>query len=131
MKCRHITLLMCSIVFTYLAQAAEVANGPLFNIPLDELPDNAELLVVEVNLEPGQESAPHRHNATVFVYVLEGTVNMQVAGGPLRTLSAGVTFSEKPTDVHTVSRNASDTEPAKFLAYIIKTLGSPVTNAVQ
>jgi quercetin dioxygenase-like cupin family protein len=131
MKCRHITLLMCSIVFTYLAQAAEVANGPLFNIPLDELPDNAELLVVEVNLEPGQESAPHRHNATVFVYVLEGTVNMQVAGGPLRTLSAGETFSEKPTDVHTVSRNASDTEPAKFLAYIIKTLGSPVTNAVQ
>lgn len=131
MQLRQLMFLIGTIIFSCSAQAAEVANGPLFNIPLDQLPENAELLVLEVNLEPGQESSPHRHNATVFVYVLEGTVNMQVAGGPLRTLSAGETFSEQPTDVHTVSRNASATEPAKFLAYIIKTLGAPVSTTAQ
>ncbi len=127
MQLRFALFLLCSLSFASTVQAAEASSGPLLNIPLNQLPDNAELLVVEVNLEPGQESAPHRHNAVVFVYVLEGTVNMQVAGGPLVTLSAGETFSEQPSDIHTVSQNASVTEPAKFLAYIIKPQGAPVT----
>jgi quercetin dioxygenase-like cupin family protein len=121
---RSLLLLVCSTLFVLCANAAD---GPLFNIPLTELPDNPELLVLEVNLEPGQESEPHRHNGYVFVYVLKGRVNMQVAGGKIVTLAAGETFYENPNDVHTVSQNASDTEAAKFIVYIIKAVGAAVT----
>ena len=106
------------------------AEGQLLNMPLPELPENQEILVSEVTLAPGQESSPHRHNAHVFVYVLEGRVNMQVAGGELVALSPGEMFYENPDDIHIVSQNASDTESAKFLVYIIKTVGMPVTTQV-
>lgn len=106
------------------------AEGQLLNMPLPELPENQEILVSEVTLAPGQESSPHRHNAHVFVYVLEGRVNMQVAGGELVALSPGEMFYENPDDIHMVSQNASDTESAKFLVYIIKTVGMPVTTQV-
>ena len=128
---RSMLVLVCSALFSISAVAAEAASGPLLNIPLTDLPENAELLVLEINLEPGQESAPHRHNGYVFVYVLEGRVNMQVEGGKIVTLSAGQTFYENPNDIHTMSQNASDTEPAKYIAYIIKTLGAPVSIPVQ
>lgn len=106
------------------------AQAQLLNVPLPDLADNQEMLVVEVNMDPGHSSQPHRHNAHVFLYVLEGQVNMQVAGGELMTLSPGDTFYENPDDIHTVSENASDTEPARFLAYILKTAGEPVTTRV-
>jgi len=106
------------------------ARAQVLNIPLPPLPANQEMLVLEVDLAPGQESAPHRHDAHVFVYVLEGRVNMQVAGGELMTLSPGEMFYERPDDVHAVSRNASATEPARFLVHIIKTIGAPVTTQV-
>lgn len=106
------------------------AEGQLLNMPLPELPENQEILVSEVTLAPGQGSSPHRHNAHVFVYVLEGRVNMQVAGGELVALSPGEMFYENPDDIHMVSQNASDTESAKFLVHIIKTVGMPVTTQV-
>jgi quercetin dioxygenase-like cupin family protein len=106
------------------------AEGQLLNMPLPELPENQEILVSEVTLAPGQESSPHRHNAHVFVYVLEGRVNMQVAGGELVALSPGEMFYENPDDIHMVSQNASDTESAKLLVHIIKTVGMPVTTQV-
>ena len=106
------------------------AEGQLLNMPLPDLPENQEILVSEVTLAPGQESSPHRHNAHVFVYVLEGRVNMQVAGGELVALSPGEMFYENPDDIHMVSQNASDTESAKFLVHIIKTVGMPVTTQV-
>ena len=96
-------------------------------IALENLPANPEMRVITVNLEPGQASAPHRHNAHVFVYVLSGEVEMQVRGGPLRRLSAGDTFYESPSDIHQVSRNASDTQPAAFLVHMLKSEGAPVT----
>jgi quercetin dioxygenase-like cupin family protein len=102
-------------------------DAQVLNMPLPELPADQEMLVLEVNLAPGQESSPHRHNAHVFVYVLEGRVNMQVAGGELVTLSPGEMFYENPDDIHQVSQNASDTETAKFLVHIVKTVGAPVT----
>ncbi len=114
--------------FSSLGMAAE---GPLLNLPLSELPENQEILVLEIDLAPGQESQPHRHYGHVFVYVLEGTINMQVAGADKVTLSPGDTFYENPDDVHMVSQNASDTETAKFLVYIIKTIGRPVSTPVQ
>jgi quercetin dioxygenase-like cupin family protein len=100
----------------------------VLNKPLPPLPDNQEVLVVEVDFAPGQpSSAPHRHNAHVFVYVLEGVVNMQVAGGELMTLSQGEMFYENPDDIHSVSQNASATESAKILVHIIKTIGVPTS----
>jgi quercetin dioxygenase-like cupin family protein len=81
---------------------------------------NQEILVLEVNYEAGNDSPVHRHNAHTIVYVLEGTVMMQVAGGELQTLGPGDVFYETPSDIHSVSRNASDTEPAKILVFFLK-----------
>lgn len=102
----------------------------LLNMPLPVLPENQEVLVLEIDLTPGQASQPHRHNAHVFVYVLEGQINMQVEGGELVTLSQGEMFYENPDDIHVVSENASDSEPAKFLVHIIKTVGVPISAPV-
>lgn len=98
-----------------------------------ELPDIAgrEELVLEVTLPPGADSPPHRHNAHTFVYVLEGNVEMQVAGGELKRLGPGGSFYENPDDIHTVSRNASATEPAKILVVFIKQIGAPTTVMVD
>ncbi len=78
----------------------------------------AGLLTVEY--APGAGTPPHSHPADTFVYVLEGAIEMQVAGGELTTLKQGETFYELPTDKHVVSRNASKTERAKFLVMFVK-----------
>lgn len=83
--------------------------------------------VLTVSYAPGEASDPHMHNAQVFVYVLEGSVVMQVRDGEPVTLQAGDTFYEAPDDVHMVSRNASDTLPAKFLVFFVKQEGEPVS----
>lgn len=83
-----------------------------------------------VTYPAGTASKPHQHHGPVFVYVLEGTVELQITGGPLTTVHAGETFYEPPGAVHAVSRNASDKEPAKLLAFIIGKIGTPVTSAV-
>jgi quercetin dioxygenase-like cupin family protein len=88
-----------------------------------------EVLMSTVTYPPGGASPPHRHDAQVFVYVLEGELIMQVQGGPKVTLKPGDTFYESPSDVHTVSANASQTAPAKFLVFILKDKGSPTTRA--
>lgn len=81
---------------------------------------NQEILVLEVNYPPGNDSPVHRHNAHTIVYVLEGAVVMQVEGSEPQTLGPGDVFYETPDDVHTVSRNASDTEAAKILVFFLK-----------
>src|SRR5215510_13111600 len=86
-----------------------------------------EATVLTVEYAPGASSTSHRHNAQVFVYVLEGSVVMQVKGGQEVTLGPGQTFYESPEDVHTVSRNASTTQPAKLLAVHVKQRGAPLT----
>lgn len=78
----------------------------------------------------GGASLPHRHDAQVFVYVLEGALQMQVAGGPLLTLHPGETFYEGPADVHAVSANASKTKPAKILVFMVKDKAAPATRGV-
>ena len=128
---KHLGRLCTLLVLFGTASQANPLVGQVLNMALPELPDNQEMLVVEVSLEPGQESRPHRHNAHVFVYVLEGQVNMQVEGGELMTLSPGEMFYENPDDIHMVSRNASNSEPAKFLVHILKTAGVPVTTPVS
>jgi quercetin dioxygenase-like cupin family protein len=87
--------------------------------------------MVVVEYPPGAASASHRHNASTFVYVLEGSVVMQVMGSAPVTLKQGETFYETPTDVHTVSRNASATQPAKILVFFVKDKGAPTTVAAN
>lgn len=87
--------------------------------------------IIEIELAPGQASAPHRHNAHVYVYVLEGEIEMQVRGGPLTRLKPGETFYETPDDIHQVSRNVSTTQPAKFLVHMLKQAGVPASVSVD
>lgn len=87
--------------------------------------------VVVVEYPPGAVDPVHRHDANVFVYVLEGSVVMQVQGAVPVTLQAGQTFYEGPDDVHIVGRNASMTKPAKFLAFFVKDKGAPLLMPVR
>ena len=87
--------------------------------------------VITVEYEPGGADPVHRHDAHGFIYVLEGSVVMQVKGAPPVTLGPGDTFYEGPDDVHVVGRNASDTEPAKFLVVLLKEEGAPTFVPVE
>lgn len=89
-----------------------------------------EAVMLTVAYGPGGSSLPHRHDAQVFVYVLEGELTMQVKGSAPVTITAGQTFYESPSDVHTVSMNASKTKPAKILVFMIKGKGNAPTRAV-
>jgi quercetin dioxygenase-like cupin family protein len=89
-----------------------------------------EVLMLTVEYPPGVASLPHRHDAQVFVYVLEGEVKMQVAGSPEVTLRRGQTFYESPADVHTVSANAGTTAPAKILVFIVKDKHTPASREI-
>ena len=94
-----------------------------------ELPDVAgkEGMIEIVAFAPGEVSQPHRHNADLFVYVLEGSIITQVKGASSLTVHAGDVFYESPTDIHSVSRNASETQPAKLLVFYVKAKGAPPT----
>ena len=105
------------------AQQATVAS--LMSKDLTELPGK-EVLMITVEYHPGATDPIHRHNAHAFIYVLEGSIVMQVKGGKEVTLTPGQTFYEGPDDVHVVGRNASSTKPAKFLVVFIKDKGAPV-----
>jgi quercetin dioxygenase-like cupin family protein len=108
---------------TLMAQEARVTQ--LLSKDLRDLP-NKEGLMITVEYPPGGSDPIHRHNAHVFVYVLEGSVVMQVRGGKEITLTPGQTFYEGPNDVHVISRNASKTKPAKFVVFFVKDKGAPV-----
>lgn len=99
---------------------------PLMTQDLAGIPGK-EALMLTVEYLPGGASMAHRHDAEVFVYVLEGSLIMQVDGKPAVTLGPGQTFHETPSDVHRQSANASKTAPAKFLVFIVKDKGKPVT----
>jgi quercetin dioxygenase-like cupin family protein len=106
-----------------MAEQAKVMS--LMSKDLPESPGK-EMLMITVEHPPGGSSPIHRHNAHAMVYVLEGSVVMQVKGGKQVTLTAGQSFYEGPEDVHVVDRNASRTKPAKFLVVLIKDKAAPV-----
>lgn len=112
------------------AAAAEPVVTALTTRALPDLPGKEGMMIV-VNYPPGGADPVHRHDASAFVYVLEGSIVMQVQGGKEVTLTAGQTFFEGPNDIHTVGRNASKTQPARFLAVLIKKQGAPALIPVQ
>ena len=115
---------LCLAASAALAQNAKVT--PLLAKDLTGAPGK-EGTMLTVEYAPGASSASHRHNAHTFVYVLEGSVVMAVKGGQEVTLGPGQTFYESPEDIHSVSKNASSTNPAKLLVFFVKEKGAPPT----
>src|SRR5580765_3134054 len=112
--------LMSSALLAQEAKVTELLSKDLTNLP------GKEGLMITVEYPPGSKDPIHRHNAHGFIYVLEGSIVMQVRGGKEVTLTAGQTFYEGPDDVHVVGRNASKTKPAKFVVFLVKDKGAPV-----
>ncbi|HEY6201192.1 MAG TPA: cupin domain-containing protein [Candidatus Binatia bacterium] len=127
-KTTLLVILLCLVAGTLRAQDAKVA--PLMSKDLKDFPGK-EGTMITVEYPPGANDPMHRHNAHAFVYVLEGTVVMQVKGGKEVTLKPGDTFYEGPSDIHVVGRNASKTQPAKFIVVLLKDKGAPVLVPVK
>ena len=118
-----VLMLVCLMSVALEPKDAKVT--PLLSKDLTDFPGK-EGLMITVEYPPGASDPIHRHNAHAFVYVLEGSIVMQVRGGKEMTLRPGQTFYEGPSDVHVVGRNASQTKPAKFVAFLVKDKGAPV-----
>jgi quercetin dioxygenase-like cupin family protein len=122
---RIVTLILCLAWLTPARLSAqEIKVTPLLSKDLTGFPGREGTLITVV-YPPGGSETIHRHNAQVFVYVLQGSVVMQVRGGKEMILTAGQTFYESLTDIHVIGRNASKTEPAKFIAFFVKDKGVP------
>jgi quercetin dioxygenase-like cupin family protein len=121
-------VLFSLIAGTLMAQEAKVTS--LMSKDLKDFPGK-EGLMIAVEYPPGATDPIHRHNAHAFVYVLEGSIVMQLKGGKEVTLTPGQTFYEGPDDVHIVGRSADKTKPAKFVVFLIKDKGAPVLVPVK
>jgi quercetin dioxygenase-like cupin family protein len=121
-------VLLCVMSRAAIAQQAQVTS--LMSKALGENPGK-EVLMITVDYPPGSSDPIHRHNAQAFVYVLQGSIVLQLKGGKEVTLTPGQTFYEGPDDIHIVGRNASATEPVKFLVVLIKDKGAPVLVPVE
>ncbi|MEV8518474.1 cupin domain-containing protein [Dyella marensis] len=135
--CRILAALLLTVAGA--AGAQEAAHRPdaphasvatLMTKALSDYPGK-EAMMITVDYPPGSVDPVHRHHAHAFVYVLEGSIVMAVNGGKPVTLKAGDTYYEGPDDVHTVGRNASQTEPAKFVVVLLKDKGAPVLTPVH
>jgi quercetin dioxygenase-like cupin family protein len=128
-RLKNATFVVCAA----LMASQSVAHGdpvnavvaPVMTKALSDYPGK-EVEMITVEYPPGAEDPVHRHNAHGFIYVLEGSIIMQVRGGKEVTLMPGQSFYEGPNDVHTVGRNASKTKPAKFLVLLLKGKGAPI-----
>ena len=115
-----LVFLMSGRLIAEEAKVTQLLSKDLTNLP------GKEGVMITVDYPPGHSDQVHRHNAYAFVYVLEGSVVMQVRGGKEVTLTPGQTFYEGPDDIHIVGRNASKTKPAKFIVVFVKDKGAPV-----
>ena len=118
-----IVVLACLATGALVGQESKVTQ--VLSKDLTDIPGK-EGVMLRVEYPPGGSDPIHRHNAHAFVYVLEGSVVMQVRGGKETILTPGQSFYEGPDDVHVVGRNASQTKPAKFLVFLVKDKGAPV-----
>jgi quercetin dioxygenase-like cupin family protein len=119
---------LCLISSKLMAEDAKVT--PLMSKVMTDI-SGKEGLLIAVEYPPGASDPIHRHNAHAFVYVLEGSIVMQLKGGKEVTLTPGQTFYEGPNDVHIVGRSASKTQPAKFIVFLVKNKDAPVLVPVK
>ena len=131
---QRFALVVCALVVAAFGVGSAMAASTepkeakltqLFSKDLTDLPGKEGLMLL-IEYPPGSTDPIHRHNAHGFIYVLKGSIVMQVKGGKEVTLTPGQTFYEGPDDVHTVGRNASQTKPAKFVVFFVKDKGAPV-----
>jgi quercetin dioxygenase-like cupin family protein len=127
------TTMMVVVLISLIAGPLMAQEGKVTSLITKDLTEfsGKEGLMITVEYAPGGSDPVHRHDAHAFVYVLEGSIVMQVKGGKEVTLTPGQTFYEGPKDVHVVSRNASKTTPAKFLVFFVKNKGAPVLVPVK
>ena len=125
MKRTTISLFLRFLMTSAVASAQEPNVVTVMSKDLTDIPGK-EGLMITVEYPPGGSDPVHRHNAHGFIYVLEGSVVMQVKGGKEVTLTPGQSFYEGPDDVHVVGRNASTDRPAKFLVLLVKDKGAPI-----
>ncbi len=118
-------VLMLVFLFFVTPEHKDAKVTPILSKDLTDVPGK-EGLMITVEYPPGGSDPIHRHNAYAFVYVLEGSIVMQLRGGKEVTLTPGQSFYEGPDDVHIVGRNASQTKPARFLVFLVKNKGAPV-----
>jgi quercetin dioxygenase-like cupin family protein len=123
-------VLACLMIMQPAVAAPQASVTPLATEALPEYPGK-EVQMIVVDYPPGSADPVHRHDAHAFVYVLEGSIVMGVKGGKEVTLKAGDTFHEGPNDIHTVGRNASATQPARFVVFLIKNKGAPILTPVK
>jgi quercetin dioxygenase-like cupin family protein len=129
----HRFLLAAALLLSFAAPAAAQETTkvtPLLSRDLTDIPGKEGTMLI-VEYPPGGTDPVHRHNAHAFVYVLEGSIIMQVKGSEPVTLHSGDTFYEGPNDIHIVGRNASKTERAKFLVVLVKNKGAPILTPVE
>ena len=134
MTTKLVALLLLSLMTgTAMAQQAKAPQAKVTSLMSKDLTENPgrEALMITVEYAPGGSDPIHRHDAHAIVYVLEGSVVMQLKGRQQGTLTPGQTFYEGPDDVHVVGRNASRTKPAKFVVFLIKDKGAPVLVPVE
>jgi quercetin dioxygenase-like cupin family protein len=131
---REVTRALLLICLSFSAVPA-LANPEAIVTPLiaKSLPEvqGKEGVMILVEYPPGASDPIHRHDAHAFVYVLEGTIVMQLQNAAEVTLSAGQTYYEGPSDLHVVGRNASNTQPAKFVVFLVKNQGAPILTPVK
>ena len=120
---KAILAVACLMPTTVLAQEAKVTQ--LMSKDLTNIPGKEGVMLL-IEYPPGSSDPVHRHNAHGFIYVLDGSIVMQVRGGKEVTLTPGQTFYEGPNDVHVIGRNASQTKPAKFVVFFVKDKGAPI-----
>ena len=125
MTIAKLVLMLVCLLMSVPLEPQDAKVTPLLSKDLTDFPGK-EGLMITVEYPPGSSDPIHRHNAHAFVYVLEGSIVMQVRGGKEVTLTPGQTFYEGPSDVHVVGRNASQTKPAKFVVFLVKDKGAPV-----
>ncbi len=121
---KNSSVALCLLAGILHGQPAKVT--PLMTKDLTGIPGKEGAMLM-VEYAPGGSGTVHRHNAHVFVYVLEGSIVMQVKGEKQVTLTPGQTFYETPEDIHVVGRNASPTSAAKFLVMFVKDKGAPAS----
>ena len=126
-----VTIFVGTLSFPFSIIAAKASNTTLLR--KQELSGlvGKEGVMLTVSLSPGESSPVHRHNAHTFVYVLDGSIVMQLEGGEPVILERGETFYESPDDIHKVSKNASDSQPATFLVFFVKDKGTPLLLPVR
>jgi quercetin dioxygenase-like cupin family protein len=130
---RSLAAAACLLTIGVVANAVTAENGTVTRLRATQLSqdDSKEVAMITVEYAPGGSTPVHTHHAQAMLYVLEGSIVMQVRGAAPVTLSPGQTWYEGPDDVHVVSRNASSSAPAKYLVFMVKDKGAPILTPVR